>query len=118
MFIDNGSPNAVIASSNETPCFLRFDSAFRGSHSKLYSTCAFYRSVRQVFIGITLRVTRGRRARTSTVRRELTACRRVHALDTDSALPLLRTRKPLTVIRRRPKSTLEAMRDASMIGTL
>ena len=58
MFIDNGSPNAVIASSNETPCFLRFYSAFRGSHSKLYSTSAFYRSALQVFIGITIALSR------------------------------------------------------------
>ena len=28
----NGSVKTVLASSNETPCFLRFDAAFFGSH--------------------------------------------------------------------------------------
>ena len=46
MFIENGSPNAVMASSNETVWSLRFDAAFSGSHSKLYSTCVFYRPAR------------------------------------------------------------------------
>jgi hypothetical protein len=34
-----GSPNTVDASSNDTPCFLKFASALRGSHSKRTATC-------------------------------------------------------------------------------
>ena len=72
---DKASPTTVIASSNDTPCFLRFDSAFCGPiriEVPSIGSCAQP-------CGLTRSITRGRRKARDTCLRIRRAGRRVHA---------------------------------------
>jgi len=77
----NRSPNTVRASSNDTPCFRRFEADFAGSHVsriviRVKHTTPPFAAASD---GLTLRITRGRRAPTR-LRPEPPACTLIHAV--------------------------------------